>query len=246
MFRLETVSPMLVAWAVSLGLGGLLLFLFLSGDATEVAPTVKPVVAGPRRQPNPPVVAGPAAAPEPERITRPRPVVADAKESQPVVAPVQKPTVKSPSANPAVRPKSGEKAPLAKPVKHPQPDAGVPRAVAKPKPPSRPEPRSRLRSAREIREALKLPIKRYVHQGPVKLRQVLREVGQLGGVDLRIDKSLVGDSRLEKIVELDLKKTSAGGILDAALESTGLTHQVHDGYVLIVLTNNGAASLGPR
>jgi len=85
-----------------------------------------------------------------------------------------------------------------------------------------------------------------MHQGPIKLRQVLREVGQLGGVDLRIDKSVVGDSRLEQTVQLDLKKTSAGEILDAALESTGLTHQVHDGYVLIVPTNIGAASLGPR
>lgn len=242
MFRLETVSPMLVAWAVSLGLGGLLLFLFLSGDATEVAPTVKPVVADRRPKPQPPVVAGPAAAPEPEPITRPGPVVADAKENQPVVAPVQKPKVKPPSATPPVRQEASGKAPLAKPVKPPQPDAGVPRAVAKPKPPRRP----RLRSAREIREALKLPITRYMHQGPIKLRQVLREVGQLGGVDLRIDKSVVGDSRLEQTVQLDLKKTSAGEILDAALESTGLTHQVHDGYVLIVPTNIGAASLGPR
>ncbi|MEC9009998.1 MAG: hypothetical protein VX877_12100, partial [Planctomycetota bacterium] len=111
---------------------------------------------------------------------------------------------------------------------------------------SRPEPRPRLRTAREIGEALQLPIKRYVHPGPIKLRQVLREVGQLGGVDLRIDKSVVGDSRLEQTVQLDLKKTSAGEILDAALESTGLTHQVHDGYVLIVPTSIGAASLGPR
>ena len=85
-----------------------------------------------------------------------------------------------------------------------------------------------------------------MHLGPIKLRQVLREVGQLGGVDLRIDKSVVGDSRLEQTVQLDLKKTSAGEILDAALESTGLTHQIHDGYVLIVPTSIGADSLGPR
>lgn len=242
MFRLETVSPMLVAWAVSLGLGGLLLFLFLSGDATEDVPAVKPTVAARRPIPNPPVVPGPAETPEPDRKISPGPVVANATPGQPVATPVKKHSVKPPATAPPVRRESSDKALVSKAVTHSRPGAGTDRAIEEPGPSSRPQ----LRSAREIGDALKLPIKRYVHPKPVQLRQVLREVGQIGGVDLEIDKSLVGDSRLEQTVQLDLKKTTAGGILDAALESTGLTHHVHDGHILIVQTNNGAASRGPR
>ena len=246
MFRLETVSPMLVAWAVSLGLGGLLLFLFLSGDATEDVPAVKPTVAARRPIPNPPVVPGPAETPEPDRKISPGPVVANATPGQPVATPVKKHSVKPPATAPPVRRESSDKALVSKAVTHSRPGAGTDRAIEEPGPSSRPEPRPQLRSAREIGEALRLPIKRYVHPKPVQLRQVLREVGQIGGVDLEIDKSLVGDSRLEQTVQLDLKKTTAGGILDAALESTGLTHHVHAGHILIVQTNNGAASRGPR
>ena len=67
-----------------------------------------------------------------------------------------------------------------------------------------------------------------------------------GGVDVRLEEGLAGDSRLERTVQLDLDKTTVGGILDAALEMVGLTRRVQDGYVLIVLPVNGADPRGTR
>ena len=75
---------------------------------------------------------------------------------------------------------------------------------------------------------------------------VIREISQLGGIDVRLDKGLKGDVRLDGTVQLDLGKTTVGGILDAVLKQAGLTRRVHDGYVLIVLPANGADPCGTR
>jgi hypothetical protein len=115
---------------------------------------------------------------------------------------------------------------------------------AKPNPDPKPEPKPR--PAREIEAALELPIVRYVHQKPVAVSAVIREIKQLGGIEVRLDKGLKGSGRLDRNVQLDLSKTTVGGILDAALKGVGLTRRVHDGYVLIVLPANGADPRGTR
>ena len=116
----------------------------------------------------------------------------------------------------------------------------------KPAPDSKPKPKPKPRPAVEIEAALKLPIVRYVHQKPVAVSVVIREISQLGGIDVRLDKGLKGDVRLDGTVQLDLAKTTVGGILDATLKMVGLTRRVRVGYVLIVLPANGEPDCGTR
>ena len=171
MFRLESVSPLVVAWAVSLGLGGVLLALFFSGD------------------PAPQHVAVPTPAP----VDRTREAPADQAGSEPVrpgqdFAPVEQPVVK------VVRPAAAaakKVIPDNKPigVVEPLPQPGPteppgPRVATKPKqplPPTAPKATPAPRPASKIEAALKLPIMRYVHQKPVTVLVVIREIEQLGG-----------------------------------------------------------------
>ena len=75
---------------------------------------------------------------------------------------------------------------------------------------------------------------------------VIREVEQLGGIEIRMDGGVAGGDRLKRSVRLDLSQTTVGGILDAALKMVGLTRRVVDGYVLIVLPANGEPERGTR
>jgi hypothetical protein len=93
---------------------------------------------------------------------------------------------------------------------------------------------------------LQLPILRFVHKQPVSVSAVIREVEQLGGIEIRIDGGVAADDRLKRSVRLDLRQTTVGGILDAALKTVGLTRRVVDGYVLIVLPANGESERGTR
>ena len=248
MFRLESVSPLVVAWAVSLGLGGLLLMLFLSGDPSEdLPPQVNDPVVPVQRPPGP-EVADPAGS----------------EPGQPVAGPSQSAAAKSDAAGVEQEPdgKNSPAAPPPEPQAQPAQPARTASAVAakpnrpqqpaapqvKPTPDSKPKPKPKPkpRPAVEIEAALKLPIVRYVHQKPVAVSVVIREISQLGGIDVRLDKGLKGDVRLDGTVQLDLAKTTVGGILDATLKMVGLTRRVRDGYVLIVLPANGADPRGTR
>jgi hypothetical protein len=62
MLRLESVSPLVVAWAVSLGLGGLLLMLFLAGDPPEDERPGPNSPAEVDQRPAGPAVAAPVAS----------------------------------------------------------------------------------------------------------------------------------------------------------------------------------------
>jgi hypothetical protein len=93
---------------------------------------------------------------------------------------------------------------------------------------------------------LQLSILRFVHKQPVPVSAVIREVEQLGGIEIRLDGGVAGDDRLKRSVRLDLSRTTVGGILDAALKPVGLTRRVVDGYVLIVLPANGESERGTR
>ena len=222
MSRLESISPLVVAWAVSLGFGGLLLILAFSdetsvpGEAVGQRPAVQkadqasarlvasgpdedsPEMSDPR---NSVVTTDPAASPESEENARPA-------ESKPA------------ESKPA-EPKPAEPKP------------------AEPKPAAAPP-----RSAREIARALDLPILRYVHKEPVAVLLVLGEVAQMSGVEVRLVDGLAGDPRLAKTVRLELDRTTVGGILDAALEMIGLTRRVHDGFVQIEPSVKGVEPRG--
>ncbi len=93
---------------------------------------------------------------------------------------------------------------------------------------------------------MQLSILRFVHKQPVPVSAVIREVEQLGGIEIRLDGGVAGDDRLKRSVRLDLSRTTVGGILDAALKPVGLTRRVVDGYVLIVLPANGESERGTR
>ena len=239
MFRLESISPPVVAWAVSLGFGGLLLMMFLSGDPpSEQPPAEMPVHAD-----RPEAAAADPAAREPQRrgqdVATAETSVAEVVPSAPAAETVlpDKKLVEVPQPRPRPVPPEPPDARVAAEPKQPEQPA-----APKPNPAPRPVPRP----AREIEAALTLPIVRYVHQKPVAVLVVIREIEQLGGVDVRLEEGLAGDSRLERTVQLDLDKTTVGGILDAALEMVGLTRRVQDGYVLIVLPVNGADPRGTR
>ncbi len=257
MFRLESVSPLVVAWAVSLGLGGLLLMLFLSGDPSEdlppqvndpavPAPPVQPVQ--PVQRPSGPEVAGPVGSEPGQPVAGPSQSAAAVAKSD-AAGVEQEPDGKNSPAAPPPEPQAQPAQPArtasavaAKPNRPQQPAA----PQVKPAPDSKPKPKPKPRPAVEIEAALKLPIVRYVHQKPVAVSVVIREISQLGGIDVRLDKGLKGDVRLDGTVQLDLGKTTVGGILDATLKMVGLTRRVRDGYVLIVLPANGADPRGTR
>ena len=241
MFRLESVSPLVVAWAVSLGLGGLLLMLFLAGDPPEDERPGANSPAAVDQRPAGPAVAAPVAS-EPGNPGQDATSVAKSDTDGPGAAGGAEQVVddKTPTAAPP-------------PQRLPQPARPDPVAGAKPNPPkqptgpkAKPKPEPKPRPAREIEAALELPIVRYVHQKPVAVSAVIREIKQLGGIEVRLDKGLKGSGRLDRNVQLDLSKTTVGGILDAALKGVGLTRRVHDGYVLIVLPANGADPRGTR
>ena len=245
MFRLESVSPLVVAWAVSLGLGGLLLMLFLAGDPPE---DERPGANSPAAVDQRP--AGPAVA---------APVASELGNPGQDATSVAKSDTDGPGAAGGAEQVVDDKTPTAAPPPQrlPQPARPDPVAGAKPNPPKQPtgpkakpkpepKPEPKRRPAREIEAALELPIVRYVHQKPVAVSAVIREIKQLGGIEVRLDKGLKGSGRLDRNVQLDLSKTTVGGILDAALKGVGLTRRVHDGYVLIVLPANGADPRGTR
>jgi len=245
MFRLESVSPLVVAWAVSLGLGGLLLMLFLAGDPPE---DERPGANSPAAVDQRP--AGPAVA---------APVASELGNPGQDATSVAKSDTDGPGAAGGAEQVVDDKTPTAAPPPQrlPQPARPDPVAGAKPNPPKQPtgpkakpkpepKPEPKPRPAREIEAALELPIVRYVHQKPVAVSAVIREIKQLGGIEVRLDKGLKGSGRLDRNVQLDLSKTTVGGILDAALKGVGLTRRVHDGYVLIVLPANGADPRGTR
>jgi len=251
MFRLESVSPLVVAWAVSLGLGGLLLMLFLAGDPPEDEPPGANSPAAVDQRPPGPAVAAPVAS-EP------------GNPGQDATSVAKSDTDGAGSAGGAEQVVDNKKSTAAPPPPEPEPQPARPDpvAVAKPNPPkqpmvpqSKPKPEPKPRPAREIEAALELPIVRYVHQKPVAVSAVIREIAQLGGIEVRLDKALKalkglnglkGKDRLDRKVQLDLGKTTVGEILDAALKMVGLTRRVHDGYVLIVLPANGADPRGTR
>ena len=216
MSRLESISPLVVAWAVSLGFGGLLLILVFSDETTVPGQ----VVEHPAMQKADEVSDGlPASAPDEEspEVNDPRKGGAstDSVTSQESEDGVRTAESKSTEPKP-VEPKPVEPKPV----------------VAPPRP------------AREIARALNLPILRYVQKEPVAVSLVLDEVAQLSGVELRLADGLPGDPRLAKTVRLELERTTVGGILDAVLEMIGLSRRVHDGFVEIEPPVKGAERRG--
>ena len=226
MSRLESISPLVVAWAVSLGFGGLQLILVFSDETTVPGQ----VVEHPAMQKADEVSDGlPASAPDEES-----PEVSDPRREG-----ASTDSVTSPESEDSVRP-TGSKStePKAVEPKAVEPKAVEPKAV-EPKPVVAPP-----RPAREIARALNLPILRYVQKEPVAVSLVLDEVAQLSGVELRLADGLPGDPRLAKTVRLELERTTVGGILDAVLEMIGLSRRVHDGFVEIEPPVKGAERRG--
>ena len=216
MSRLESISPLVVAWAVSLGFGGLLLILVFSDETTVPGQ----VVEHPAMQKADEVSDGlPASAPDEES-----PEVSDPRREG-----ASTDSVTSPESEDSVRPTGS---------KSTEPKAVEPKAV-EPKPVVAPP-----RPAREIARALNLPILRYVQKEPVAVSLVLDEVAQLSGVELRLADGLPGDPRLAKTVRLELERTTVGGILDAVLEMIGLSRRVRDGFVEIEPSVKGAERRG--
>ena len=226
MSRLESISPLVVAWAVSLGFGGLLLILVFSDETTVPGQ----VVEHPAMQKADEVSDGlPASAPDEES-----PEVSDPRREG-----ASTDSVTSPESEDSVRPTGS---------KSTEPKAVEPKAVEpKPVEPKPVEPKPVVappRPAREIARALNLPILRYVQKEPVAVSLVLDEVAQLSGVELRLADGLPGDPRLAKTVRLELERTTVGGILDAVLEMIGLSRRVHDGFVEIEPPVKGAERRG--
>ena len=242
MSRLESISPLVVAWAVSLGFGGLLLILAFSdetsvpGEAVGQRPAVQkadqasarlaasgpgedsPEMSDPRKSV---VTTDPAASPESEENVRPaEPKPAESKPAE------SKPAESKPAESKPAEPKPAEPKPAEPKPAEPKPAAAPPR------------------SAREIARALDLPILRYVHKEPVAVSLVLGEVAQMSGVEVRLVDGLAGDPRLAKTVRLELDRTTVGGILDAALEMIGLTRRVQDGFVQIEPSVKGVEPRG--
>jgi len=241
MSRLESISPLVVAWAVSLGFGGLLLILVFSDETTVPGQ----VVEHPAMQKADEVSDGlPASAPDEEspEVSDPRREGAStdsvtSPESEDSVRPTGSKSTEPKAVEPkAVEPKAVEPKPVEpKPV---EPKPVEPKPV-EPKPVVAPP-----RPAREIARALNLPILRYVQKEPVAVSLVLDEVAQLSGVELRLADGLPGDPRLAKTVRLELERTTVGGILDAVLEMIGLSRRVHDGFVEIEPSVKGAERRG--
>ena len=231
MSRLESISPLVVAWAVSLGFGGLLLILVFSDETTVPGQ----VVEHPAMQKADEVSDGlPASAPDEES-----PEVSDPRREG-----ASTDSVTSPESEDSVRP-TGSKSTEPKAV---EPKAVEPKPVEpKPVEPKPVEPKPVVappRPAREIARALNLPILRYVQKEPVAVSLVLDEVAQLSGVELRLADGLPGDPRLAKTVRLELERTTVGRILDAVLEMIGLSRRVHDGFVEIEPPVKGAERRG--
>ncbi|MBO53024.1 MAG: hypothetical protein CMJ69_19860 [Planctomycetaceae bacterium] len=236
MSRLESISPLVVAWAVSLGFGGLLLILVFSDETTVPGQ----VVEHPAMQKVDEVSEGlPASAPDEEspEVSDPRKGGAStdsvtSQESEDSIRTAEsKPVEPKPVEPKPVEPKAVE--PKAVEPKAVEPKAVEPKAVVAPP-----------RPAREIARALNLPILRYVQKDPVAVSLVLDEVAQLSGVELRLADGLPGDPRLAKTVRLELERTTVGGILDAVLEMIGLSRRVHDGFVEIEPPVKGAERRG--
>ncbi len=262
MSRLESISPLVVAWAVSLGFGGLLLILAFSdetsvpGEAVGQRPAVQkadqasamlaasgpgedsPEMSDPRKSV---VTTDPAASPESEENVRP----AEPKPAEPKPA-ESKPAESKPAESKPAESKPAESKPAEPKPAEPKPAEPKP-AESKPAEPKPAEPKPAAappRSAREIARALDLPILRYVHKEPVAVSLVLGEVAQMSGVEVRLVDGLAGDPRLAKTVRLELDRTTVGGILDAALEMIGLTRRVHDGFVQIEPSVKGVEPRG--
>ena len=217
MSRLESISPLVVAWAVSLGFGGLLLILVVSDETSGPGQVDE---HRPAMQKDDEVSDGlPASVPDEKspEVSDPRNVVASTD------------SVTSPESEDSGRP-TESKSTEPKPVE-PKPVEPKP-VVAPPRP------------AREIARALNLPILRYVLKEPVAVSLVLDEVSQLSGVELRLADGLAGDPRLAKTVRLELARTTVGGILDAVLEMIGLSRRVRDGFVEIEPSVKGAERRG--
>ncbi len=246
MARLESLSPLVVAWAVALGFGGLLLVMSLMTDPVghggpQPAGTAANVIPEPRGA-IPPSGSSPAAKPEAG------PMRGDAPPVPPPTVVVTPPMAETGDAEPG----NGEAvaATPQRPVKPTSPD----RDARKPEPcPSRPiasspdekpsgkkPPKSKpAKSALQIRESLRQPVRSFSQEQPVAARELLREIEELAGVELRLAKGLASDPRLARKVKLDLRQTTIDGILGALLKEVGLAHKVHDGYVLVT---EGAAS----
>jgi hypothetical protein len=247
MSRLESISPLVVAWAVSLGFGGLLLILVVSdetsgpGQVDEHRPAMQkddevsdglpasvpdeksPEVSDPRN-----VVASTDSVTSPESEDSGRPTESKSTEPKPVEP---KPVEPKPVEPKPVEPKPVEPKPVEPKPVEPKPVEPKP-VVAPPRP------------AREIARALNLPILRYVQKEPVAVSLVLDEVAQLSGVELRLADGLAGDPRLAKTVRLELERTTVGRILDAVLEMIGLSRRVYDGFVEIEPSVKGAERRG--
>ena len=237
MSYLESVSPVVVAWAVSLGFGGLLLILAFSdetsapGEAIGQRPGGNELVAQKADGPSDELPAAVHDADSPKVSEPPKSVVTSVPST-----PLQ-PTENSEP----VEPKPAEPKPVEPKPAEPKPAEPKP---AEPKP-AEPKPVAAPRPAREITRALKLPIVRYSHNEPVAVSLILGEVAQLAGVEVRLADGLAGDPRLARTVRLELDRTTVGGILAAVLEMIGLTYRVHDGYLQIMPSVKGAEPRGP-
>ena len=247
MSRLESLSPMVIAWAVALGLGGLLLVLLLVPD--EIPEPMRhaqfaPAAADVDRQAvavTPPVkkaISDPASDSE----------ISDSTTGT-VEPPPQEKTVSghesdkpnATSARGRLQPKAGRKdvgKATSTPVHPVAPAASAPPVQEPPKPePPKPEP---PRSAEQIQEALRQPVLRFSQEQPVSVKELLREIEELAGVELRLAAGLAAGPRLARKLKLDLERTTVDGILGSVLKHVGLTHKVHDGYVLVTDATSGA------
>ena len=252
MSRLESLSPMVIAWAVALGLGGLLLVLLLVPD--EIPEPMRhaqfaPAAADVDRQAvavTPPVkkaISDPASDGE----------ISDSTTGT-VEPPPQEKTVSghesdkpnATSARGRLQPKAGRKdvgKATSTPVHPVAPAASAPPVQEPPKPePPKPEPPKPEppRSAEQIQEALRQPVLRFSQEQPVSVKELLREIEELAGVELRLAAGLAAGPRLARKLKLDLERTTVDGILGSVLKHVGLTHKVHDGYVLVTDATSGA------
>ncbi|MFP6767164.1 MAG: hypothetical protein VB859_03270, partial [Planctomycetaceae bacterium] len=241
MSRLESLPPLVIAWAVALGFGGLLLLLSLAPD--EVPEPIDHgqgarVAADADAQPG--AVASTSEGPFGDPATDDE--ISGSTTAAAVSPPLEKavsgqesgdPIATPPPPNPkAARKEDSRKATPApaQPVAPSVSESPV-QELPKPKPP---------RSADQIREALSQPVLRFSQEQPVSVRDLLREIEELAGVELRLGKGLASGPRLARKLKLDLGQTTVDGILGSVLKQVGLTHEVYDGYVLVTDATNGA------
>lgn len=259
MSRLESVSPLVVSWAVALGFGGLLLILIMSNDppqkpqeppqnerqqnSSEQA-VRKPVDvvevgegaegAGPRRQ-GMPATNGQnpsnAGRGSVPLAVEPPDVSSKAKPGSTGTKNVGGATTKK-----NVTSLVGEK-PQARPV------TPTPPQTRRPDIPTAPEPTPpKTRTVREITQALAQPVSEFRQEKAVELRGLLREVAILAGVEFRFDPDLDEEVGLEQKVSLTIKATTVDQILVNLLARVRLTRDVREGHVWIRRKGSGDES----